>query len=52
MNVVETSLGGVEWIQMAQHTDRWRAVVNAAMNLRFLTPRSYLEVSSLNLYLK
>jgi hypothetical protein len=26
--------GGVDWIDMAQDRDRWRAVVNAVMNLR------------------
>jgi hypothetical protein len=31
---------GVEWIQLAQDRDRWRAVVNAGMNLRFLAPLS------------
>jgi hypothetical protein len=32
--------GGVEWIQLAQDRDRWRAVVSAVMNLRVLAPRS------------
>jgi hypothetical protein len=27
--------GGNDWIDMAQDRDRWRAVVNAVMNLRF-----------------
>jgi hypothetical protein len=34
--------GGVEWIHLAQDTDRWRAVVYAVMNLRVLAPRSWL----------
>jgi hypothetical protein len=25
---------GVDWIKLAQNRDRWRAVVNAVMNLR------------------
>jgi hypothetical protein len=31
---------GVEWIHPAQVRDRWRALVNAVMNLRVLAPRS------------
>ena len=26
--------GGIDYIVLARDTDRWRAVVNAAMNLR------------------
>jgi hypothetical protein len=40
MDLREIDWGGVEWIQLAQGRDRWRAVVNAAMNLRVLAPRS------------
>jgi hypothetical protein len=37
-------VGGVEWIDLARVRDRWRAVVNAVMNLRVLAPRSYYYI--------
>jgi hypothetical protein len=40
MDLRETGWGCVEWIHLAQDRDRWRAVVNAVKNLRFLAPRS------------
>jgi hypothetical protein len=35
--------GGVEWIQLAQDRDRWRALVNTVMYVGILAPRSQLE---------
>jgi hypothetical protein len=36
----EISWGCVEWINLAQDRDRWRALVKAVVNLRVLAPRS------------
>jgi hypothetical protein len=40
MGLRQIGWGRVEWIQLAQDRDCWRAVVNAAMNPRVLAPRS------------
>jgi hypothetical protein len=31
----EGGFGGMDWIDVVQNRDRWRALVNAVMNLRF-----------------
>jgi hypothetical protein len=33
MHLGEVGWGGVDWIGLAQDKDRWRALVNAIMNL-------------------
>jgi hypothetical protein len=40
MDLREIGWGSVEWIQLAQDRDRWRALVNEVMNLGVLAPRS------------
>jgi hypothetical protein len=34
MDIGESGWGGVDWIGLAQVRDKWRALVNAVMNLR------------------
>jgi hypothetical protein len=35
LDIVELGWGGVDWIGLAQDRDRWRALVNSVLNLRF-----------------
>jgi hypothetical protein len=39
MDLREIGWGSVDWIQLAQDRDRWRALVNTVMKHRVLAPR-------------
>jgi hypothetical protein len=36
MDLREIGWDGVDWIEVAQDRDQWRAIVNTVINLRFL----------------
>jgi hypothetical protein len=40
MNLRDIDWASIDWIQLAQDRDRWRAVVNTVMNLRVLAPQN------------
>jgi hypothetical protein len=44
MDLVEVGWGDVDWIDLAQDRDRWRALVNSVLNLR--VPLNAVKLSS------
>jgi hypothetical protein len=34
MDLQEVGCGSMDWIELAHYTNRWRALVNAVMNIR------------------
>jgi hypothetical protein len=44
MDLVEVGWGDVDWIDLAQARDRWRALVNSVLNLR--VPQNAEKLSS------
>jgi hypothetical protein len=42
----ELGLGNIDWIDLAQDREQWRALVNTAMNLRVIQYKKLLKDNS------
>jgi exonuclease III len=40
VDLQQVGCGGMDWIGLAEDTDRWRAILNAVMNLRVQKTRA------------
>jgi hypothetical protein len=45
MDLLEICWGGVDWTGLAQDRDKWRALVNAVMNLRVAKNAGKLSIA-------
>jgi hypothetical protein len=51
MDIQEVGLGGMDWIDLSQDTDRWRALVKAVININININNTYYQLVEQCLYL-